>query len=76
MSTTKHADHIGKEDIKIQTNTSTAETYQRLTSTGEKITMTKVPDIWDGTGQLIIGKLIVKALDDNDTVLHSFGGTS
>ena len=76
MSTTKHKDHIGKEDIKKQTNTSAAETYTRLTSTGESITMTKVPDFWDGLGQLIIGKMVVKALDDNDTILHSFGGIS
>jgi hypothetical protein len=76
MSTTKHESHLGKEDIKIQTNTSAAETFTRRTSTGASITVTKVPDLWDGTGQLIIGKMLVKAADDNDTVLHSFGGIS
>ena len=76
MSTTKHKSHIGKEDIKVQVNTDAAETFNRLTSTGETISMTKMPDIWDGTGRVNTGKVLVKALDDNDTVLHSFGGTS
>ena len=76
MSTTKHKSHIGKEDMEVQINTDAAETFNRLTSTGESIELYKVPDIWDGTGMLVIGKMLVKALDDNDTVLHSFGGTS
>ncbi len=72
--TTTYKSHVGKEDISIQTNVNAAETFQRNTSTGGQIDMTKFPDIWDGTGKPVIGKLIVKALDDNDTVLHSFGG--
>jgi len=76
MSTTKHKSHVGKEDIEIQTNTDSAETFSRLTSTGASISVTKVPDIWDGYGRINTGKVLVRALDDNDTILHSFGGTS
>ena len=74
MSTTRHEAHIGKEDIKIQGNTSAAETFTRRTSTGAEITLYKVPDMWDGTGLFTIGKMLVKAADHNATVLHSFGG--
>ena len=61
------------EDLELQENTDSAESFTRLTSTGGSITMTKFPDLWDGLGQLEIGQLKVKAVDDNDTVLHGFG---
>ena len=64
--------HIGKEDLQIQTNADTAETFDRLVSTGGTVTMTKFPDIFGGTGKLNIGLLQVRALDDNDTILHGF----
>jgi hypothetical protein len=41
---------IGKEDFSIQTNTAVAETFNRLTSTGSTMSLTKIPDIWNGTG--------------------------
>ena len=72
--TTSYKSNIGKEDFSIQKNVNAAETFVRNTSTGGAIDMTKMPDIWGGTGKPVIGKLIVKALDDNTTVLHSFGG--
>jgi len=69
--------HIGKEDIEVQENTTTAnETFSRLTTTGGIITLTKVPDIWDGKGCVDTGKILVRAADSVTTVLHSFGGTS
>jgi len=43
---------IGKEDLSIQTNTSAAETFTRLASAGSTISLTKFPDIWDGTGKI------------------------
>jgi len=76
MATTKHKSHIGKEDFTIQANTDAAETFSRQTSTGGTITITKLPDIWDGLGLVNSGKITIRALDDNDTILHSFGGTS
>lgn len=69
--------HIGKEDINIQENTTTAsETFSRQTTTGGTITLTKMPDIWDGTGCVDTGKILVRAADSVTTVLHSFGGTT
>jgi len=44
--------YIGKEDLKLQINTSTAETWSRLTSVGGTQTLTKFPDIWGGTGNV------------------------
>ena len=76
MASTKHKSHVGKEDIEIQINMDDAETFTRQTSTGESITMTKVPDIWDGTGKVNTGRVLIRALDDNDTVLHCFGDDS
>ena len=76
MASTKHTSHVGKEDMTVQTNMNDAETFSRRTSTGAAITMTKVPDIWDGLGKVITGRVIIKALDDNDTVLHCFGDDS
>lgn len=76
MASTKHKSHIGKEDIEIQTNTDAAETFSRRTSTGGTITMIKMPDIWNGTGRVNTGKVTVRALDHNATILHSFGGTT
>jgi hypothetical protein len=74
MPITTYKSHIGKEDISIQSNTGVPETFERSTSTGGIITMTKMPDIWDGTGKVDIGKVLVRALDNNATILHSFGG--
>ena len=50
---------IGKEDLKIQTNIASAETFERQTSTGGTITLTKIPDIWDGTGLIKINKILI-----------------
>jgi len=74
--TTTYKSNIGKEDFSIQTNVDAAETFTRNTSTGGTIALTKMPDVWDGTGKVNTGKVLVRALDDNDTVLHSLGGTS
>ena len=74
--TTTYKSQIGKEDLSVQTNVSTAETFVRNTSTGGALTMTKVPDVWGGTGKVNTGKITVRALDDNATILHSFGGTT
>jgi hypothetical protein len=65
--------HIGKEDCEVQTNTNDAETFTRLTSTGAEITLTKIPDIWGGTGLVKIAGIKVYAADSTTTVLHSFG---
>lgn len=60
--------HIGKEDIKIQTNTGVAESFQRRTTTGGEITITKFPDIWDGTGKVNVAEICLKGLiSDPDT---------
>jgi hypothetical protein len=74
MSIVTHKSHIGKEDMDIQYNVNTSETFMRFTSTGGKITIIKMPDIWDGYGFINTGKVLVRALDDHDTILHSFGG--
>lgn len=72
MTTVSTKSQIGKEDFKIQVNTNSAETFYRLSSTGELVSLTKLPDIWDGTGKIIIRQMII--LDENGTVIHSFGG--
>ncbi len=74
--TTSYKSNIGKEDFSIQTNTNAAETFTRKTSTGGSISMTKMPDLWDGTGQIKLAKVLVYAADSPTTVLHSFGGVS
>jgi hypothetical protein len=72
--TTSFKTHIGKEDIELQTNkTTTPETFSRTTTTGGIITLTKIPDIWDGTGCVNCGKILVRAADDGTTILHAFG---
>ena len=73
MAITTHKTNIGKEDISVQVNTDATETFDRLTTTGSTITLKKLPDIWDGLGKVNTGKVLVRALDNNDTILHSFG---
>ena len=74
---TQYKTHVGKEDMEIQTNkVTTPETFVRYTTTGGMISLTKIPDIWEGTGCINTGKVLVRAADDPDTILHSFGGTS
>src|SRR3990170_3553740 len=70
---------IGKEDLNVQTNTNATETFERLSSTGDTLTIKKIPDIGDGTGKLNVGKLYVagselSALADHHTQ-HQNGGT-
>ncbi|MBU0907399.1 MAG: hypothetical protein KKE05_04560 [Nanoarchaeota archaeon] len=43
---------IGKEDLNVQTNSNATETFERLSSTGDSVTMKKIPDLWDGLGKL------------------------
>ena len=50
----------------IQTNTSAAETFTRLASTGSTISLTKVPDIWGGTGKIAVAKCETAATDPGD----------
>ena len=54
---------IGKEDLAVQLNTNAAETFERTSSTGGTIAITKVPDIWDG-----LGKINVKNATATDVV--------
>ena len=58
--------YIGKEDLSIQTNTSAAETFSRLTSAGSTISLTKFPDIWGGTGKIKVAKCETAATDPLD----------
>ena len=64
---------IGKEDLNIQYNPNLYETFPRRTTLDTEINITKFPDIWDGTGKVNSGAILVRALDDNDLVMHSFG---
>ena len=57
---------IGKEDLNIQTNTSAAETFNRLSSTGSTVSITKMPDIWDGTGKISVAECETSATDPGD----------
>lgn len=57
---------IGKEDMAVQTNTSAAETFSRLASTGSTVILTKIPDIWDGTGKIAVSKCETAATDPGD----------
>lgn len=49
---------IGKEDLGIQYNTNAAETFDRLGSTGSTYPVTKIPDLWGGTGKIDVKKMI------------------
>ena len=62
---------IGKEDLSIQTNTSAAETFTRLASAGSTISLTKFPDIWDGTGKIAVAKCETAATDPTDSAITS-----
>ncbi len=48
---------IGKEDFSIQRNTNSSETFDRTSSTGGALTMTKMPDIWEGYGSINVAKI-------------------
>lgn len=50
---------IGKEDFEIQYNSGVAETFSRTSSAGGTLSLTKVPDLWGGTGALKIGNLVI-----------------
>lgn len=60
---------LGKEDISIQTNTNAAETFNRLASTGSTVSITKVPDIWDGTGKIAVAQCETAATDPTDSAI-------
>jgi len=45
---------IGKEDLNVQTNANATETFDRVSSTGDTITMKKIPDLWDGLGKISV----------------------
>ena len=57
---------IGKEDMSVQTNTSAAETFNRLASAGSTVSITKVPDIWGGTGKISVAECETSATDPGD----------
>lgn len=57
---------IGKEDLNIQTNTAAAETFNRTASAGSTVSITKVPDIWGGTGKIAVAKCETAATDPGD----------
>jgi parallel beta-helix repeat protein len=50
--------YIGKEDVSVQGNTNTPETFSRGTSTGGNVNITKFPDMWDYTGIMRIAKAL------------------
>lgn len=57
---------LGKEDIAVQTNANAAETFNRLASTGSTVSITKIPDIWDGTGKIAVAQCETAASDPGD----------
>lgn len=57
---------IGKEDFIVQTNTNAPEQFQRLTSVGGTMNLTKFPDIWGGTGKIYVAKCATSATDPGD----------
>ena len=66
---------LGKEDISIQTNTSAAETFNRLASTGSTVSITKMPDIWDGTGKIDVAECETVVLSSDTELSIEVGGT-
>jgi hypothetical protein len=66
MAGSLYKNYIGKEDISIQTNTSAAETFSRLSSTGSTVSLTKFPDIWSGTGKISVAECETSATDPGD----------
>lgn len=66
---------IGKEDFSIQKNINASETFDRTSSTGGALTMTKMPDIWEGYGKiyadLISGKKLTVADVQGDVYYHN-----
>jgi len=57
---------IGKQDLSIQQNTGAAETFTRDASQGSTLTLTKFPDIWDGTGKIHVAEVATNATDPGD----------
>jgi len=66
MAGSLYKNFIGKEDMNIQTNTAAAETFNRLASAGSTISLTKIPDIWGGTGKIAVAKCETAATDPGD----------
>jgi hypothetical protein len=73
MTSISTKSHIGKEDFELQTNINAPETFERRTSSSGILTLTKFPDIWDGTGKInvdtIAGDNLIIPLDHIDSVL-------
>lgn len=63
--------YLGKEDMNIQTNTSAAETFNRIASTGSTVAITKMPDIWTGTGKISVAQCETAATDPTDSAITS-----
>lgn len=57
---------IGKEDLNVQTNTDATETFDRVSSTGDTVTMKKIPDLWDGLGKISVAEVETSATDPGD----------
>ena len=57
---------IGREDFKIQTNTSATESFNRTSSAGSTVAVEKMPDIWDGTGKVAVAQCETVATDPGD----------
>lgn len=60
---------IGKEDLTIQVNTDSAETFDRVGSMGGTQTLTKFPDIWDGTGRISVAQVDTDLIETLSTGL-------
>jgi len=58
--------YIGKEDLSIQVNASATETFTRSASTGSTVTLSKFPDIWEGTGKIKVAQCETLATDPGD----------
>ena len=66
---------IGKEDCNIQYNTNASETFERTSSTGGTTTVTKIPDIWGGTGKIDVAQALINDIDFADhSARHENGG--
>lgn len=67
--------YLGKEDMYVQTNTSASETFNRLSSTGSTVSITKVPDIWAGTGKVEVAECETDVLSNDSSLSVKIGGT-
>lgn len=54
--------YIGKEDFLLQTNTDAPEQFERKTSVGGTMNLTKFPDIWNGTGKINVAEIVCTSL--------------